>query len=125
MITEERLRNMSKTGKYVYFIDRLGKYKPDRLVRDFLYIFGFIKGWRSTFYHLPGNQLRIKVYDYCMSLYDGNDPMADNFTIWFINKNEFAIKAFFKAICDNVVDFRKIVMRIKAADVEKDLEVLE
>lgn len=125
MITEERLRNMSKTGKYVYFINRLGKYKPNRLVRDFLYIFGFIKGWRSTFYHLPGNRLCIKVYDYGISLHDGNDPMADNFTIWFGSKNEFAIKAFFKAVYDDIVDYRKIIMRIKAADVEKDLEVLE
>lgn len=125
MITEQRLRNMSKTGKYAYFVDRLGKYKPDRLVRDFLYVFGFIQGWRSTFYHLPGRRLCIKVYDYCMSLHDGNDPMADNFTVWFTNNNEYAIKAFFKAVCDDVVDYRKIIMRIKAADVENDLEVLE
>jgi len=121
MITDTK--NLTKFEKYMYFMNKRGMHICDKLVRDFLHTMGFIQRWRSTFYHLPGNRLCVKVYNYGISLHDGNDSMADNFTIWFYN--EYEIKAFFQAVFDDIVDYRKILMRIKSSKIEKELEVLE
>ncbi len=121
--------DMSNEMKLAYFMQRLDEapafadYIRD-LMDAFLKTFGFIKGYRSVYYHLPGQQLCVKLHSSGMSIHNGNKPNDDMHMFWFNKMEREDLKVFLKAIYDGEVDFYKIDLRLKMHAVEQTFDVL-
>lgn len=121
--------SLSKNEKLMYFLGLLDETPAfDDEMHDildaFLKNFGFIKGFRSVYYHIPGQQLCVKLYRSAMSIHNGNKKNDDMHMFWFNKMEREDLKVFMKSIYDGVVDFYKIDLRLKMHAVEQTFDVL-